>query len=167
MILFHRIEHKKFTGNFNTPEELKKAVEQNQKITFDGVYESVYKHRELLRGADVILFIMGDTVGKDNGFDTGEPLTRFCNWDQLFELQQEYGCELGWHTWSHRDLRSLPDDELRREVEPPFFMDSFAYPYGEVDERVERFVREADYAQAYSVDQGNGTCFQKNRRYWA
>jgi len=169
MILFHRIENKKWTGNCNTPEEVEKALQGIEIVTFDGVYTSVYHQRELLRYAKarVILFVMGDYMGKDNFFDSGEPLTNFCTWEQIFELKMDYGCEIGWHTWSHRNLCELDDQEVIGELKTPFQMDHFAYPYGNVDDRVEALVKESGFNQAWSVDQGNGSTFQQKRRYWA
>lgn len=150
--------------NYTEPWAIESA---NKRLTFDGVYENVWLHRDLLRKKHQapILFIMGDYVGKTNEFDRPMPLEKYCNWDQLFDLVLNYGCEFGWHTWSHRNLVTLSDELVRKEVRPPFPMKYFAYPYGDVDARVANLVREAGYELAFSVNQGNDLPFQINRQY--
>jgi peptidoglycan/xylan/chitin deacetylase (PgdA/CDA1 family) len=127
--------------------------------TFDGIYTSVWDHRDEIAklDGDVWLFAAGDTIGKE-GFITHH---------QLLTLAHEYGCRLGWHTWSHPDMRTLSDDEVRRELDCPDWMprDAFAYPYGDFDERVVGLVREAGYGKAYSTTQGNGSDFAIYRAY--
>ena len=53
--------------------------------------------------------------------------------DKLEELKKR-GWEIGYHTKSHFPLSSLPDAEIRKEIEPPpGFRDVvFSYPYGEL-----------------------------------
>jgi peptidoglycan/xylan/chitin deacetylase (PgdA/CDA1 family) len=80
-------------------------------------------------------------------------------------LRDEYGFEIGYHSWSHRNLKTLSDAEVLQEVLPPFPMCRFAYPYGDVDERVATIVRNAGYQEAWSVTQGDGSQFQRKRRY--
>lgn len=71
--------------------------------------------------------------------------------------------DLGSHAWTHRDLRGLPDDELRREL-----VDSrdaleqltgrpcrtLAYPYGLHDDRVREASTAAGYLLAWDWLQG-------------
>jgi peptidoglycan/xylan/chitin deacetylase (PgdA/CDA1 family) len=99
---------------------------------------------------------MGDFLGKDNTFDLAHvpALEKYCTLEQVQELCDKYDFELGWHTWSHRDLCNLLDEEIRREVTSPFPCKHFAYPYGTFNERVVRIVKEAGYEKAYSVTQG-------------
>ncbi len=126
--------------------------------TFDGIYTSVWDHRDEVRDlGGVWLFAAGDTIGKD-GFITHH---------QLLTLAHEYGCRLGWHTWSHPDMRTLSDDQIRAELDCPDWMprDAFAYPYGDFDERVAGLVKEAGYGKAYSTTQGNGSDFAIRRDY--
>jgi peptidoglycan/xylan/chitin deacetylase (PgdA/CDA1 family) len=68
--------------------------------------------------------------------------------------------QLGSHTRSHRDLRTLTDDELRDELEGAAERiaevarrpDVLAYPYGFADGRVAEAAREV-----YSLLEGYGT----------
>jgi peptidoglycan/xylan/chitin deacetylase (PgdA/CDA1 family) len=75
----------------------------------------------------------------------------------------ETGMDLGAHSMTHPDLRSLDDDALRAEVvgsktaveeltgRPCL---SFAYPFGLHDSRVRRAVAEAGFAVAFAYEPG-------------
>ena len=164
MRLLHNIGHVSHNSNYNTPFQVRQCWEP---LSFDGVYLNVWAHRELLLKRDhkTVLFVMGDTVGKDNSFDSAMPLELYCNWDQIMDLVINYNCELGWHTWKHQNLTLLRDEEVKKEVTPPIPMKHFAYPYGNVDARVAKIVQDAGFESAWSVFQGDGSQFQKNRKY--
>jgi hypothetical protein len=129
------------------------------------VYKSVYDNRDVLVGKDVTLFVMGSYAGGDNSFDTGSPLEYFCDWNEIMDLVTGLRCKLGWHTWTHPDLTGLAYSDLIREVTPPFPMDYFAYPYGKFNARVIRAVKSTGFKEAWSVFCGDGTGFQRRRRY--
>jgi peptidoglycan/xylan/chitin deacetylase (PgdA/CDA1 family) len=76
----------------------------------------------------------------------------------------EFNAELGWHTWSHRDLTTLSEEEIRKEITPPFPMKTFAYPYGRYKDLVLKLVKE-QYETAYSVDITDGTKYTIPRNY--
>jgi len=138
----------------------------SDRLTFDGVMLNVWQNRELLRGrSGTILFPIGNYIGGNNTFDAPMPFERFCDWNQIMQLVTDYGCELGWHTWSHPDLRQLDDVALRREVTPPFPMRHFSYPYGAFDERVINAVIEAGYLEAWAVGVGTDGVWQRLRSY--
>lgn len=163
MYLLHNVG---FRQNANyTPAEA--ILDCKGPISFDGIYYNVWLNRERLRPklSGAILFVMGDYVGKDNAFDRAMPLEGYCDWNEIMDLVLNYGCLLGWHTKSHRNLLDLSDEEVMKEVMPPIPMAHFAYPYGSVDERVERIVKACGYTAAWSVHQGNGSQFQRNRKY--
>lgn len=164
MYLFHNIG-KRINSNYNLLSEVLACAAQGP-ISFDGVYRNVYENRECLKGLDVTMFIMGDYVGKDNSFDTGQPYEKLCSWDELIDLHMNYGFKFGWHSWSHRNLTLLSNEEVLKECTPPFPMDYFAYPYGDVDDRVADIVLALDYKDAWSVTQGTGIRFQRNRKYF-
>lgn len=161
MKLLHRIGHRQ-NSNFNTIEEI---LACNEPLSFDGVYTEVWENRRLLAGKDITIFFSGAHVGKDNTFDTGQPLGFFCDYNQIMSLHLSHGFKLGYHSLSHRDLTLLSDAEVIKEISPPFPMPFFAYPYGNVDERVARLVKCMGYEAAWSVRQGDGTQFQKDRTY--
>jgi|GEM_PF-908209 len=149
-------------ANYNTRDEVANATGT---LTFDGVYKNVYENRDLLEGRDVILFVMGDYIGKDNSFDKGMPREEYCTLKEIVELEK-MGCKVGWHTWSHRDLTTLSDEEIQREITPfeGFPTDYFAYPYGRYNDRVLRLV-EQKYGSAFSVDATDGTILSIPRAY--
>jgi hypothetical protein len=125
-------------------------------IGFDGIYQNVYDNQDVLVNKSGIMFVMGDFLGKDNTFDLAHvpALEKYCTLEQVQELCTKYDFELGWHTWSHRDLCHLSDKEIEREVTSPFLCKYFAYPYGTFNPRVVEIVKEAGYEKAYSVTQG-------------
>ena len=119
-------------------------------ITFDGVYENVYRFAyPILKkwGYPFELFVIGGHVGGDNAFDVVEPLTSFCAIDQLAEMAGG-GARIQWHTHSHRRLLDTSNEILDEELTVPEALrirfasphfDWFAYPHGDHDERaVER-----------------------------
>jgi peptidoglycan/xylan/chitin deacetylase (PgdA/CDA1 family) len=155
-------------SNYNTREQVAACREQ---LSFDGVYLNVWENRDLLKNRQhkTILFVMWVFVGRTNEFDAipnNLPLERYCDWPQIFDLVSNYNCELGSHSWTHRDMRELSDSEIKKElISDPWPVTKFAYPYGHVDERVARLVKEAGYQDAFSVTQGNGEIFQRRRQY--
>jgi len=160
--LCHNIALTKHSKNYNTPEEI---LQCDEPLSFDGVYLNVHDFKELLIGMDVTLFFVGEYLGQDNSFDAGQKRERFCDLQQLRDLEQ-LGCKLGWHTWTHRDLTKIDSyEELVEEVTPPFPMESFAYPYGRFDKTVIDAVKRAGFEYAYSVYQGDGSKYQLNREY--
>ena len=172
MYLLHNIGPR-MNSNYNTREEIHKS---RGPISFDGIYQNVYENRDVLIGRDVWLFIMGNYVGRDNSFDVKNnphlKLEKYCDWRELLELKEGYQCKLGWHTWSHRNLCELSDREIRAELtlpEPdgliPAIEKVIAYPYGNVNERVEAIAIEMGYREGWSVTQGNGSLFQLKRQY--
>lgn len=58
--------------------------------------------------------------------------------ERKFEMLKTWGCEIGSHTLTHRQLSSLPDSEVKKELagaidyitEKGFVCDSIALPYG-------------------------------------
>ena len=109
-------------------------------------------------------FLSGDGILSWNGIgswhetpDAGE--LRAMTWDQVGELA-EYGWEIGSHTHSHPHLTDLRDADVREELAVSRDevsrrlgrrCDSIAYPYGDVDDRVEELTREAGYRTAAAL----------------
>lgn len=153
----------RISSNYNTREEILACKEP---LSFDGIYRNVWENQDVLMGKDVTLFVMGAFINGDNKFDAGMPYERYCNLVQLAALEA-MGCKFGWHTWSHRDLTKLSDEEIMFELTPPRFMkfSSLAYPYGRYDDRVKRIAQELGYEEAFSVTQGDGSQYAKVRTY--
>lgn len=161
MILLHNIG-RRVNSNYNSRQEVMACDEA---LSCDGVYKSIYDNMDILAGKDVTLFVMGDYVGLDNHFDAGQIVERLCNWSEIIELVTKFKCKMGWHTWSHPDLTALAYQDVVREITPPFPMDYFAYPYGKFNAHVIEAVRRAGFKEAWGVFRGDGTAYQRTRRY--
>ena len=133
-------------------------------ITFDDAYEDFYdyalgvivEHR-----LPATLFVVAKLVGKTNVWDRerGEPSRALMDWPRLREVA-DAGIEIGSHSLSHPDLRSLSDSRLQAECRasrerledglgrPVRY---FAYPRGLFDPRVRDAVRAAGYDAACAV----------------
>lgn len=113
-------------------------------ITFDGVYENVWKYAvPILQrfGFPFELFVVGDSVGRGNEFDSPEPYASFADLETLQKMVRSGG-RLQWHSRTHGSLLSpqpplvyqseltVPED-LRRVS--PGGLEWFAYPHGRRD----------------------------------
>lgn len=137
-------------------------------ITFDDGYLDTYEHavpilREL--GMKAVVFVMGNRKLRQAAWDeTGEndhcPLMTNA---QLRTLRL-YGFEIGAHSMNHSNLVELTNRDVFREVDTskrqiesvlrqPVY--TFAYPYGSVDERVQKIVELAGYSFACGVYTGS------------
>lgn len=164
MILLHNIKAGP-TSNYDAPEAVEAYLREHPgvPVSCDGVYRSVFEHRDLLQGHDVTLFIIGSHVGGNNHWDHAQPFEMFCSWFELLVMERNHDFEIGWHTWTHRRLTDLTDDELLVEVTPPWPMRRFAYPYGVFDERTVEAVRRAGFTEAYTTNRGDGSAYQQRR----
>lgn len=159
--LCHNIGEK-INSNYNTLDEI---LACDGPISFDGVYSNVYENWDKIKHKDITLFVMGDYIGKDNSFDVGQPLERLCGIQEILAMKKD-GAKLGWHSWSHRDLTTLNDEELKKELMcPQVFQKTFSYPYGKFDDRVIQAVKDAGFEDAWSVTEGDNSRFQKLRHY--
>lgn len=125
-------------------------------VTFDGAYSSLWKHRKVLGEKKPTLFVQGNTVG------TPGVMTQ-----KQIESLKTLGWQLGWHTWSHRDLTELGPSELRDELNAPSWLVEpiFAYPYGNFSDMVIRYLKGFGYKKAYSTTQGDNSEFSLHREY--
>ena len=138
-------------------------------ITFDdgfrGVREDALPVLEQLAWPFTV-FLVSDQIGGENAWmrasnpDAGTyPLL---DADEIHDMQQR-GCSFQSHTRSHRHLPELDDDALRdelrgsRETLSELLREEvryLAYPFGQVDERVEVASRNAGYAAAFATQPG-------------
>lgn len=146
-----------------TPVSLKelqgnKSVKKPVMLTFDDGYADNYTHLfPLLKKYNVpaVIFLITDKIGSEG----------FLTWEQIREMKDSGLVEFGSHTRSHRRLRSLPDEEIVRELvqskqileeklgEP---VTAFCYPFGAggFDKRVRPQVFKAGYAFDFSTKKG-------------
>lgn len=143
-------------------------------ITFDGCYKNVLQYAvPILKkfSYPFEVFITSDYLGKDNSFDTGEPLADFVTFEDLKTLL-ESGARLQWHTKSHRNFNNVDDIKIiQDELNIPDYLRDldnrsfrwFAYPNGEWNEIVVNEVKKR-FAGALSCDQGNNKDIYKLNR---
>lgn len=137
-------------------------------ITFDDGYLDTYENAvPILQnlGMRAVVFAMGNRHLQRASWDeSGEnDVCRLMSDEQLRSLQN-IGFEIGAHTLNHSDLVGLTNREIFREVdtskrelesvlEQPVY--TFAYPYGSVDERVQKIVDLAGFSFACGVYTGS------------
>ncbi len=123
-------------------------------LTFDDGYASVYESALPLMetyGHKATLFL---TVGHDGNVREMSG-RQMLNWEQIRELHA-LGYEIGAHTLTHPDLRTVSDSQLIQEIiDPKMIIEdklgdrvrTFAYPFGYYDARSFDLVAEHyDYA---------------------
>ena len=139
-------------------------------LTFDDGYDNNYANvlpltREY--GFKGVMFLLGDFSASANFWDEGEEPEAV----RLMSTQQKRafvaaGWEIGAHTFSHPDLTRLDDEHARYEIQESktciekelnTCIVSFAYPYGNCDERIKRLVRESGYEFGIATDSGGDT----------
>ena len=122
-------------------------------ISFDDVWQSQYvTAAPLLRkyGFTATFFVWVRAVGRPHHM----------SWDEIRELDAQ-GMEIGCHTLTHLILPKLKDDgKLRSEIVAARDLiaahlrhpvTSFAYPFGQYDERVVQAARDAGFTSARST----------------
>lgn len=132
-------------------------------VTFDDGYRSVREPAALLLrrvGFVATVFVTTEFVGHAVAVGGGHGLeSAALSWEDIRALADE-GWEIGSHTVTHPRLTEITPDELRVEIrrskarieaEIGRRCTSFAYPWGLVNEDVEREVRSAGYDVAFTV----------------
>ena len=117
-------------------------------ITFDDGYRDfIINAAPLLEAADfrATIFVVTAKVGATADWDiTSRPALPLMGWDDLRELQHR-GFEIGSHTSSHVDLRTLSEDEIVRDCRETRAalreqlgrdMTAMAFPWGWTDPRI-------------------------------
>jgi Predicted xylanase/chitin deacetylase len=134
-------------------------------LTFDDCYADLADvAREILRprGIEAVAFAVTAVGSATNEWDQGaggRPHDLLAPHE--FKQLASSGVEVGSHGRTHRSLVEGTDEERREEIEgsaddlealglprPRFF----AYPYGEVDERARRAVRDAGYIAGFGIE---------------
>lgn len=148
-----------FTGQGELPE--RPVV-----ITFDDGWRDTYTTAyPILRTYDlpVTLFLVPDWI---EGRGDPPPGREYVTWAQVRQMSR-HGVSIGAHTLSHRSLKRLPLEEVRREVAGSKArleeklgraVTSFAYPYGafrDLDAGIARLVAESGYACAVTTLNGS------------
>jgi peptidoglycan/xylan/chitin deacetylase (PgdA/CDA1 family)/GT2 family glycosyltransferase len=136
-------------------------------LTFDDAYDDLYTEVlpvSLQLGFKALVFVVVDQIGGSNQWSQvqGGRARSLLTLGQMRELRK-HGFFFGAHSMTHKQLPTLSNADLRREVsdsksrledllgEPVHW---FAYPFGEVDRRVRAAVAEAGFKAAFTTQQG-------------
>lgn len=136
-------------------------------ITFDDGYLDTFELalpalREF--GFSAIVFVVADFSRRTNWWDAPKHILEapLMEPEHIREMKRS-GIEIGSHGLTHRSLPMLSDDELAYELERSKAsaeellgepVQYFAYPYGELDERVKLATIRAGYACAFASNSG-------------
>ena len=132
-------------------------------ITFDDGYEGVYTYAYPILekyAFTAIIFVTTGYIGRYNNWDTSPgPRFKHLDWDHIRGMARG-GIWFGSHGVNHTFLTKQSDSAARYEIgasknmledklgQPVHF---FSYPYGDYDDRITNFVREAGYKAAFSL----------------
>jgi peptidoglycan/xylan/chitin deacetylase (PgdA/CDA1 family) len=133
-------------------------------VTFDDAYASFATHAypELqARGIPVLLFVISGFVGRRACWDLPLPGRRVehLSWSALRDLIAD-GVEIGSHTDTHRELRSLKHEAMRaelvdsrRRLEDALGVEvrTLSYPFGACNAHVVEAAAEAGYRLGFSM----------------
>jgi peptidoglycan/xylan/chitin deacetylase (PgdA/CDA1 family) len=136
-------------------------------ITFDDGYLDTYEYalpalREF--GFIAVVFVVTDLARRTNWWDAPKHIAeaRLMDPHHMHEMRKQ-GIEFGAHGVNHRSLPLLSDEELEYELQQSKTeaetilgqpIQFFAYPYGEVDERVKVATIGAGYSCAFASNSG-------------
>ena len=138
-------------------------------LTFDDGYtDFVDTALPLLRrhGCTATVFVLPGRLGGDNAWDELGPRKPLLDAEGIRKAAAE-GMEVGSHGLMHTDLTTADDATVERETKQSRALladitgnapEGFCYPYGTVDPRAVRAVREAGYGYACAIAPGALTC---------
>lgn len=156
-----QLEYLKSTGHpvLTISNALAFDQEQAYAITIDDGYKSFFTHAyPMLKemGFSATIYVNTESVGKAG----------YMNWDELRQLVDD-GFELGNHSHAHEYFLNIPSEDryaaLRRSVQSAqqIFRDqlgiaprTFAYPYGEFDEKMKQTVASLGFKAALAQNSG-------------
>lgn len=138
-------------------------------LTFDDGFRDFYSEALPVleqRGFKATLFLVAGWIGKTSYWSSYRRDRPLLDWNEIKHLVA-LGYEMGSHTFSHVDLRTLSAAQLREELEMSKALleaqlempvNSFAYPGGAFTDREVQAVAEAGYTSAVIVGGrwGNG-----------
>lgn len=138
-------------------------------LTFDDGYADFLDSAlPLLRrhGFTATVYVLPGRIGGENAWDRDGPRKHLLTEDGILRVA-EAGMEIGSHGMRHISLTAVDDRTLAEETRCSRELleeitgtpvDGFCYPYGDVDARVVRAVREAGYRYGCAIDPGPLTC---------
>ena len=137
-------------------------------LTFDDGYVDNYTYAfPILKefGFKAVIYLVSDrTYNKWDVDLTDEKVFKMMDLPMLKEMRDSGLIEFGGHTLSHPRLSQLSDSEMKEEIfedkkitekKLNIKLNSFAYPYGDLDDRAKKLVSEAGYPYAVATDSGS------------
>ncbi len=137
-------------------------------LTFDDGYIDNYTYAfPILKEFNfkgVIYLVSDRTYNKWDVDLTDEKTFNLMDRSMLEEMRDSGLIEFGGHTLSHPRLSQLSDDEMKKEIfedkkitesKLNIKLNSFAYPYGDLDNRAKKLVEEAGYPFGVATDSGS------------
>ncbi|MCS5421592.1 MULTISPECIES: polysaccharide deacetylase family protein [Psychrilyobacter] len=137
-------------------------------LTFDDGYIDNYTYAfPILKefGFKAVIYLVSDrTYNKWDVDLTDEKTFMMMVLPMLEEMRDSDLIEFGGHTLSHPRLSELSDDEMKEEIfkdkentekKLNIRLNSFAYPYGNLDDRAKKLVSDAGYPYGVATDSGS------------
>jgi peptidoglycan/xylan/chitin deacetylase (PgdA/CDA1 family) len=136
-------------------------------LTFDdGYYDNFKNALKILKKFNftATLFIVSDLIGSYNKwyYKEANMIKKLMNEDEI-EIWLNSGMEIGSHTRTHPILTELNEHQIKDEIflskeilERKFKVKikHFCYPYGKYNDLVVKYVKEANYDSAWTLDRG-------------
>lgn len=146
----HDILHARQTGHTHLAKPVLLTFDDGYEDNYTALFPLLQKYQ-----AHALIFLITDKIGTPG----------YLTWEQIKEMKESGLVAFGSHTCSHRRLRSLPDEEIVREITKskqileeklgaPVV--SFCYPFGAggFDKRVRPHVFKAGYVLDFSTKKG-------------
>jgi peptidoglycan/xylan/chitin deacetylase (PgdA/CDA1 family) len=137
-------------------------------LTFDDGYIDNYTYAfpilKEFKFKAIIYLVSDRTYNKWDVDLTDEKTFLMMDKPMLEEMRDSGLIEFGGHTLSHPRLSELSDEEMKKEIfedkvntekKLNIKLNSFAYPYGDLDERAKKLVYEAGYPYGVATDSGS------------
>ena len=147
-IYFYSSSNSRYTAYIDEVEFFEKISDNSgAKITicFDDGRADTYRYRDVMasRGIPITWFICSSLVCDNSGVNW------YATWDQIKEVHDLYGWEIGNHSVSHPDFAVLSEKQIVEEVSKAAkeiavhvgeYPISFAYPYGSYNNLSNRII---------------------------
>ncbi len=145
--------------------EIDKNPVPNISITFDDAFSCMAENALPIlveNNIKATIFVITNFVGKNSHWDyyNSYKKCRHLSWNQLRDISK-LGFELGSHSHSHFDLKSLKNDDIKREMaySKKYLEDKigkktrfFSYPFGRYNKQIMRICEETGYIGAVSMN---------------
>jgi peptidoglycan/xylan/chitin deacetylase (PgdA/CDA1 family) len=146
-------------------------IADNRKValTFDDGYENNYDFAAPVLEAEhcpATIFVLPGRFEGTNEWDQGDlpeaQRDRLMTLDQMRALARSPYITFGSHGMLHRDMKTLPDEEIQWELQESHrilqeslgdsYLPLFAYPWGHYDDRVLSLMEASPYQAAFTVE---------------